>query len=56
VTLFTLAEGVINELHVGLKGTMNAFTSRTSHKKLAVDWKDASARDVQAVVFAMATT
>lgn len=25
VTLFTLAEGEINELHVGLKGTMNAL-------------------------------
>lgn len=29
IKIFTLAEGEITELHIGLKGTMNAYLSKT---------------------------
>src|ERR1700730_11607545 len=39
VKLLTLAEGEINELHVGLKGTMNALSSRISRPRRIGAWK-----------------
>src|SRR5712692_4150975 len=53
VTMVTLAEGEISELHVGLKGTMNAlFSSRILARKPGAAWKVAYARVARAAVSA----
>ena len=56
VTVVTLAEGEISELHVGLKGTMNALflkdLAAKTHRGCAAGWRPAS----RAAVSATATT
>jgi site-specific DNA recombinase len=56
VTLVTLAEGEISELHVGLKGTMNALFLKNLAKKTTAACAGVSRRAKPAAASAMDTT
>ena len=56
MSLFTLAEGEIGELHVGLKGTMNALFLKDLRKRRGEGWKVGFGKAGPAAVFASATT
>lgn len=54
VRIVTLSEGEVNELHVGLKGTMNQFFSKTLLRRRAVVCADASKQAIRVEATAMA--